>query len=99
MATINSVPTYMRKLLNSKGKTEHNGRGAFWMSFDVSFEEVKKRIESKQDKLKDLLDSCEIEENEITLVFKKDCVKCKYYRSFHCKTSKQFGDCFGVYMV
>ena len=44
-----SLATFVRRGLGIKGNSEHNGRGAFWMTShdDVAYEDVVKILEAK----------------------------------------------------
>ena len=46
MSKIKSGVTFFRKALNIKGKSVHNGRGAYEMNFDCTMAELETKIEA-----------------------------------------------------
>lgn len=51
MKPIKSTCTFLRRQLKIKGMTEHNGRGAYELWYDIEPEELKERILALKSKL------------------------------------------------
>jgi len=99
---INSLCTFIRKELKIKGRTEHNGRGAFDMGSDMDYYQSKNLIELKLNGWRDkgLIEYCQAETvqdqygngERLMLAFNKDNVKNSYYyRTFQTGQHSHFG--------
>ena len=93
-----SVCTFIRKQLKTKGKTEHTGRGCYWMRRDCSWDELKERVEKKlvEWNEKGIVESSEMTEEKIQVVFTKE-FHNGYYRCFY--ANRQWDNMMGVSMV
>jgi len=80
-----SAITFVRKALDVKGRTIHNGRGGYECSFvGISNTELIKRVRDNIDKWqnKGLVQEIEDTEKHIRVVL-TDSFTCEYYRAFY----------------
>jgi hypothetical protein len=93
---IKSVVSFVRKELKVKGKSEHNGRGCFEMEYDVSFDELKRRMLGRIEvwKEKGLVEDDVVDGDNVCVKFRKSvCMReNECYRVVRIDRNERFGE-------